>query len=61
MVSGSMKFTFQPSKQEVIIECEKSEGWGSRVYCENMGNANNPDSERAETGERSGVLLEEII
>lgn len=29
MVSGSMKFTFHPKKQEMIIECEKYEGWGN--------------------------------
>lgn len=30
MVSGSMKFTFQPNKQEMIIECENYEGWGNK-------------------------------
>ena len=35
MVSGSMKFTFQPDKQEMIIQSEKHE---------NMGNSNCPEA-----------------
>lgn len=35
MVSGSMKFTFQPNKQEMIIQSEKHE---------NMGNSNCPEA-----------------
>lgn len=61
MVSGSMKFTFQPNKQEMIVQCEKYEGWGNRVYCEKLRNANFSDSERAEIGEGSDVLLEGVI
>lgn len=57
MVSGLMKFTFQPNKQEMKIQYENYYGW-EIVYHENSRNTDYLDLGRVGIG-RSRVSFQE--